>query len=579
MISGLYSDEPGIQILLALMKAHNVTKIIISPGTTNVTFVASVQKDSDFTLYSAPDERSAAYMACGLAAETGTPVALSCTGATASRNYVPGLTEAYYRHLPVLAITMSQPLERAGQGMPQMLDRSVQMKDLVRKSVTIPYIHDEEDRWGANTLINDALLELTHSSGGPVHINMVSHFSMAFNVKELPRVRVIRRITPDQTFPTIMHYGHVAVFVGAHRPFSDELQAAIDSFCETHNAVVFCDQTSNYRGKYRVLGNLIANQDRSQSSLVEIDLMIHIGDISGAYMRLRPKNVWRVSKDGAVQDTFRKLTHVFQMSELDFFQAYSEDSKVPSSYLEAIRADEARIRSSIPDLPFSNLWCASKMAPRLPGGSTLHLGILNSLRSWSYFDTPSDVTCFANTGGFGIDGCVSTIVGASLANYNHLVFGVVGDLAFFYDMNSLGNRHIGPNIRLMVVNNGEGIEFRNYSHMAAPFGQDADAFIAASGHYGQKSPDLLRHYASDLGFEYMSASSKDDFDIAIARFLEPKVTNAPMLLEVFTDTTSESDALEMINSLEVDIKGTLRQTAKSMLGPQGIGMVKKVLGR
>ena len=102
-----YTSERNVQILIALMKHHGVKRVVASPGTTNITFVASLQNDPFFEMYSAADERSAAYIACGLAAETGEPVALTCTGATASRNYLPGLTEAYYRKLPVLAVVRS----------------------------------------------------------------------------------------------------------------------------------------------------------------------------------------------------------------------------------------------------------------------------------------------------------------------------------------------------------------------------------------------------------------------------------------------------------------------------------------
>ena len=87
-----YTDEKNIQIVLGLLKAHGIRKVIASPGTTNIGLVASMQHDSYFELYSAADERSAAYMACGLASETGEAVVLSCTGATASRNYIPALT-------------------------------------------------------------------------------------------------------------------------------------------------------------------------------------------------------------------------------------------------------------------------------------------------------------------------------------------------------------------------------------------------------------------------------------------------------------------------------------------------------
>ena len=110
-----YTVEKHTQILIALLKAHRIKKIIASPGATNVCLVGSLQSDPYFEIYSSVDERSAAYIACGMAAASGEPVVLTCTGSTASRNYIPGLTEAYYRKLPVLAITSSQHFGRVGQ--------------------------------------------------------------------------------------------------------------------------------------------------------------------------------------------------------------------------------------------------------------------------------------------------------------------------------------------------------------------------------------------------------------------------------------------------------------------------------
>ena len=91
-----YTSERSVQILISLLKQHGIKKVVASPGTTNITLVASLQQDDWFNMYSSVDERSAAYIACGMAAESGEPVVLTCTGATASRNYLPGLTEAYY---------------------------------------------------------------------------------------------------------------------------------------------------------------------------------------------------------------------------------------------------------------------------------------------------------------------------------------------------------------------------------------------------------------------------------------------------------------------------------------------------
>ena len=74
MMSTYYTNDRTTQIVLYLLKAHGIRKVIVSPGTTNVTLVASMQIDPYFELYSAVDERSAAYMACGLAYESGEPV-------------------------------------------------------------------------------------------------------------------------------------------------------------------------------------------------------------------------------------------------------------------------------------------------------------------------------------------------------------------------------------------------------------------------------------------------------------------------------------------------------------------------
>lgn len=102
-----YTTDRSTQMVLSVLKAYGIKKIVVSPGTTNMAFVASAQSDPCFEMYSSVDERSAAYIACGLSQESGEAVVISCTGATASRDYMPGLTEAYYRKLPVLAITGS----------------------------------------------------------------------------------------------------------------------------------------------------------------------------------------------------------------------------------------------------------------------------------------------------------------------------------------------------------------------------------------------------------------------------------------------------------------------------------------
>jgi len=552
--------------------------VIASPGTTNMTFVKSIQNDPYFEIYSSVDERSAAYMACGLAAETKEPVVLSCTGATASRNYMPGLTEAFYRKLPILAVTSTQEVSKVGHHIAQVIDRSAGPKDIVRYSVHLPLVKDSNDWWNCEVKANNAILELSRRGGGPVHINLETGYSRSYTTKELPKVRVIKRITEPKDFPALPD-GKVAVFVGAHAKMSQEEIKALEAFCESNNAVVFCDHTSGYKGKFCVIHSLSSSQRFITYNELRPDLLIHIGEVSGDYSayNITGKQVWRVSRDGELRDTFGKLKYVFEMPEEEFFRHYTSGNKRNNGYLQAWKRHLEQLYNMIPALPFSNLWIAKKIHKMIPDYSTVHFGILNSLRAWNFFALPDTVDSFANVGGFGIDGCVSSLIGASLADKKKLYFGIIGDLAFFYDMNSLGNRHVGNNVRILLINNGIGTEFKNFNHPAAELGDEADKFIAGAGHFGNKSRTLVKNYCESLGFEYMTASDKKEFNRIYKRFITDKMLDKPIVFEVFTNKEYESKALEIITSISSDTKNNIKKSIRNILGDDKVKKIKKYL--
>lgn len=545
-----YTDERNAQILIYLLKEHGIKKIIASPGYANASFVWSVQQDDFFELYSSVDERSAAYIACGMSEETGEPVALSCTGATASRNYIPALTEAYYRKIPILAITSSQPITNLGNNAPQMIDRRNLLNDIAKESVHLPLLQFGDDETFCVDAANKAILELRHNSPGPVHINLETVSEKTYKTRFLPSVRKIERFVEKDVFPTIPE-GKIGIFVGAHSKWDCDLEKYVDEFCEMYNAVVICDHTSNYKGNYGFQAALANAQENRRSGLLEFDLLIHLGNVSGAYYQVYTKNVWRVNPDGKICNTFGKLSKVFEMEERTFFEKYcGMISRGKNTIVKQYQMMDKKIGDKIEDLPFSNIWIANQTANCLPKQSVLHLGILNSLRSWNFFKIPKSVNVYTNTGGFGIDGCISSLIGASISNPQKIYFGVVGDLAFFYDMNSLGNRHVGNNIRLIIINNNGGQEFKNYNHTAAKFGKKTDLFIAAKGHYGNKSVDLIKDYVEDLGFQYYAAHNKDEYREILPLIISEKKGDKSIVVEVFTDTEAESDALKAVSRLD-----------------------------
>lgn len=578
-----YSSERNIQIIISLLKANGIKKIVASPGATNFSFVGSLQYDPWFEIYSSVDERSAAYIACGLAAESGEPVVLTCTGSTASRNYLPGLTEAYYRKLPVLAITSHQGKDRLGQLIFQNIDRSNPPHDAVRLSVELPVIKDERDEAFVVMEANKAILELRRNGGGPVHINMFTTYSRDFSVKELPPVRAMRRIQAWDTMPE-MPKGNICVYVGSHVHFTKEQTEAVDRFCATHDAIVICDHTSGYYSKYRLLPTLA--QFQKTGTLFELfDLMIHIGEVSAATFAgtVPVKEIWRVSEDGELRDPFKKLTTVFQMSEQSFFTHYSNEKDNKHSNIDKYTGLFAEIYNHIPELPFSNIWTASQLSKRLPKNSLFHISASNSRRCWNMFHLPEGVQCTSNVGCCGIDGCTSTMIGSSLASPNRLCYLVTGDLAFFYDLNSLGNRHIGNNIRIILINNAIGAEFKISQHYCYAFRDEADKYMAAAGHFGAKSPVLVKHYTEDLGFQYLSATNKEEFLAALDTFTNPEITDKPIILEVFTTHENENEALRLMTSIIYDKKAAMKSkfagAIRSVAGEKGIKAIKNILGK
>lgn len=557
-----YTNERNHQILISLLKAHHINKVVASPGMTNSVFIGSIQNDPYFTIYSCVDERSAAYMACGLSFESGEPVVISCTGATAARNYMSGATEAYYSKLPILILTSSQPNRNVGQLYAQVTDRTSPPKDTCKITLELPTCNSKEDEWFCEVQANKALTELRRNGGGPVHLNLITTYSYnettALTAKDFPASRIIKRITCSDEYPELLGKQN-AIFVGSHTKCSTELIACVERFCEVNNAVVLCDHTSNYQGKYRIPYALVIEQaalNRTNTPAYDVDVLIHIGEITGeegAPRMIRSKETWRVSEDGEIRDYFKNLSHIFEMPEIVFFEHYSKRSKNDTSYFAQCQDEYKRYEAikdeRINEMPFSNTWIAQEMASKIPEKATVILSILNTLRVWNYASFKPSVSVFCPVGGFGIDGASSLTIGASFVHPEKLYYGITGDLAFFYDLNSLGNRHIANNLRILLINNGLGFEFKKCYAMAYRLLEDeVDPYVAAAGHFGKKSPSLVRNFAEDLGFEYLNASNKEEFEKAYKDFISPELTEKPIVFECFVTPQDEATALNIIQN-------------------------------
>ena len=574
----MYTIQENVRIVIAMLKQYGIHHIVISPGGTNIPISQAVQDDTFFHCYSVPDERSAMYFAIGLYLQTGEVIATSCTSAQATRNYIPGLTEAFYKHVPVLAITTAKLERFQYQDYMQAPDQCSLPRDSVKRSFDLPPVTDENTRSQCYHAAREAIMEITHRRPGPVQLNIriVDALQGKFIDEQLPNVRPLQRYMAWDDWSEIELQGKkILIVVGEHRPFDEKQRKAIEAFCENYNVVVYVNHLSNYHGKYSIQGNLLVACGGMKK--LHPDILITIGGQTGDYPLygalngLSDMEHWRVAEDGALVDTYSRLTKVFECPDYFFFNRLAGVHLCGHSYYEKWIQLEEMLNRNI-QLPFSNLYVAQQLYKEIPSCSIVNYAILNSLRCWNYFPLDPSIQGYANVAAFGIDGCNSMLIGESM-NTDELCFIITGDLAFFYDMNVLGNRHVGNNVRLLLINNGAGVEFKNYNHLGALFGDEADKYIAAAGHYGNKSRNLVRHYAEDLGFEYLSAGNKDEFLQVYESFLTPAYTPKPILFEIFTDTKDESDALKLIRNISKDVKSTIVNTAKQLLGPN----IKKVI--
>lgn len=574
----MYTIQENVRIVIAMLKQYNIRYMVLNPGGTNIPIVQAVQNDSFFTCYSVPDERSAMYFAIGLYLQTGEVVATSCTSAQATRNYIPGLTEAFYKHVPILAITTSKLERFQYQDYMQAPDQCSLPKDSVKKTFDLPPITDDNTRMQCYHSAKDAILELTHHGLGPVQLNIriVDLQQGKFENVDLPKVKPLKRYMAWEEWSDVyLDNKKILIVVGEHRPFTIRQQKAIDAFCEHHDAAVYVNHLSNFNNQYSLQANLLVASGglRELSPDVIITIGGQTGDypIYGALCGVKSAEHWRVSEDGLYVDTYCKLTKIFECPDYYFFERLGKEGNVEHEYYNSwLAASDCIDYNTI--VPFSNLYVAQQMHAKIPQGSIMNFAILNSLRCWSYFPLDASINCYANVAAFGIDGCNSMLIGESMKT-DKMCFIVTGDLAFFYDMNALGIRHINKNVRILLINNKGGAEFKlmtqNWSEKV-----DTDKYISACGHNG-----TAKGWAEDSGFKYLSASSKSEFLSKEGAFLSS--SDSPILFEIFTQSEDEQKAIELFlkSNKIVTISDKFRKVAVSVLGNKGKEIVKKIVNK
>ncbi len=549
----------NIAALCAQKGLHNV---VLCPGSRCAPLTLAFTRHVGFTVKTFSDERSAGFIALGLAQQSRKATILICTSGTAVYNFAPAIAEAFFSNTPLLVITADRPMEWIGQGDGQAIFQYDIFKNHIRGSFQLPQTYDHaDDVWSINRQLNDAI-NVAQSTSGPVHINVPFREPFYPSADEPPTFdEDVRQITDGVTLNQISTEQHdtllkewatatkILLVAGQHESDAS-LTESLKTFSSTHNIPVVGDIICNLHP----LDSLVSHADVFLNNChddvkqsLQPDLLITFGQpVLSKSLKLfirkySPKSHWHIQVSGAVPDTFQHLTHINRTTPITFFHSFLTNDKEDSfagqkqqNYFKLWEIEERRVvrslQSFFPQKELCEFEIVKNIIDALPSGCNLHLANSMSVRYANFIGLSSKhalCNVYANRGTSGIDGCTSTAVGHSFEN-DKLNILITGDMAFFYDRNAFWHNYPMPNLRVVLLNNHGGIIFKMI---------DGPSDLPESDEYFVTHQKLTaKKLCEEFGFEYLKIDNKRKVKNLIADFFEagahPKVLEIETSLEL-----------------------------------------------
>ncbi|RMF06585.1 MAG: 2-succinyl-5-enolpyruvyl-6-hydroxy-3-cyclohexene-1-carboxylic-acid synthase [Candidatus Neomarinimicrobiota bacterium] len=466
--------------LAELCVRHGISQAVLSPGSRNAPLSLAFSRTAGIQTRMVLDERSAGFLALGLAQATGQPVALICTSGTAVLNYAPAVTEAYYARTPLLVLTADRPPEWIDQRDGQSIHQDRVYEPHIRFEATLPTAGSSPDeRWHWNRLCNEALLRLTHPVSGPVHLNVP--FREPFYPKlSGPRSRSAPRkidwISGGRDLASVwpevgerLRKRQRILVVGGWGEPDGERNRALARCAGIRHLPVVGDHIANL-GQFpeRIWAqDTLALSPRKE---LEPDLIITWGRgmLSRpwkTWLRQRQCPVWYLDPAGEILDTTQRLETVIGCTPTEFFRTWAGEPDAPESapdYLdkwqaaqEKVQEFQSRILAQTQAPLQSEPWIIARLLQALSRDTVLHLGNSMPVRWANFFPLPEGVEVRSNRGTSGIDGILSTALGHAWGDPRLQIL-VLGDLSLAYDCAPFLNQGLPGNLHILVLNNGGG---------------------------------------------------------------------------------------------------------------------------
>jgi len=540
--------------IAALCAARQIRQVVLCPGSRNAPLILAFARHPDIIARSVSDERSAAFIALGIAQQLDTPAVVVSTSGSAAYNFAPAVAEAFFSHIPLLILTADRPMEWVGQQDGQTIYQQGIFGHHVKRSYQLPQEYEHPDNaWSINRMVNEAINLAGQHPRGPVHINIPLREPLYPGDRPTQYsddIRVMAEVPPspdvDSEISSRMYEewtGNRVLVVAGQQSADNAVRAIIGKATHRLHVPLIGDALSNLHG----IGEAMRNADlflgaAPTATLEQLrpGLLVTFGDsvisknLKNFLRTHQPTRHWHIQPAGDVADTFKSITTIFRIEPQAFFRFLAE-MPLPSTYsaseqseyhqrwlLEEQRA-AGLLEKFYPQPEFGEGEVVMNVMRNLPPSCNVHLANSMSVRyatQAGLLAAQEHVRVYANRGTSGIDGCNSTAVGHALTSSIPNVL-ITGDVAFFYDRNAFWHNYPMANLRIVLLNNHGGGIFRMIDGPGDT--AEVDEFLVT------RQALTGKKLCEEFGFEYVLLDSRRKMHHAITDFLEP--SDRPKLLE------------------------------------------------
>jgi 2-succinyl-5-enolpyruvyl-6-hydroxy-3-cyclohexene-1-carboxylate synthase len=472
-----------------------VRHAVVSPGSRSTPLAVALWRQVEIEVSVIVDERSAAFFALGAAQATQAPVALLCTSGTAAANYHPAICEADESALPLVVLTADRPPELRGIGAGQTID---QVK-----------LYGESVRWfcevGTHEADDDGLLHYRsvacravaaargETRQGPVHLNLPWREPLAPLAVEGAVTatdplalegrdgRPLTAVTSIDLEPSAFLLDEVAGHIGdaiagviiAGRQLDPELREPLAHLARASGFPILAEPTSQLRcgphdRSYVVSTYDLLLRDEHFARSVVPDLVLRFGEMPTS----KPLRTW-LAASGADQiaidpygdwnEPTNRATAILRADPTELAAGWAtrlekEEWPAPQRWLDAERAAREALESALANDEVSEPALHHALGQAHRDGDLIYTASSMPIRDQETFLAAgeADVSFLCNRGANGIDGLISSGIGAAHASGKPTTI-VTGDLGLLHDIGGLAAlRDVATPVRIVVIDNDGG---------------------------------------------------------------------------------------------------------------------------